>query len=321
MAVGKHKKVIWGFAAVLFFTACALIGGSGNTETIDSTSTMIVSPTPNLTVTAVFANATANATIIEEEPTETGSEEDAASTETPDAESTEAPADVSEEVPYASTPAVAVDGGVEAYYLDDAPVIDADLTDWDAEMYSMPYVVYGSEYYANEADLSGQFKVGWDSTYLYLGVVVFDTRYTQTSTGNLLYLGDSLEILLDTDLTGDETVEELNGDDYQIGISAGNLHDVVIPEAFMWYPSSRMASLTTVEIAGALIENGWVVEVAIPWSEVGVTPADSMTFGFLLSISDNDMQYTNAQQSVVSFSEGRELQNPTSWSELLLINP
>ena len=89
----------------------------------------------------------------------------------------------------------------------------------------------------------------------------------------------------------------------------------------MWYPSDKIATLPSVQIGAVLIDGGYVVEAALPWSEVGVSPTNGMTMGFLLSISDNDMQNMNAQQSVVSFSETRELQNPTTWGELLLKNP
>jgi hypothetical protein len=316
MEVTTRKKVLFGVVILFLFAACSLTGSnSGDNQADDVVPTLIVSPTTNLTVTAVFANATANAP----SATTPGTSDDSP-TDTPDSGSAVVPTSALPGIPYQETPAIAVVEPLEAYFLDDAPTIDGDLTDWAGEMYSMKAVVYGGEYYANEADLSGQFKIGWDSTYLYLGVVVFDTRYSQTAAGGQLYLGDSLEILVDANLAGDAAVTELNGDDFQIGISAGNLHDQVIPEAYMWYPSNRMAPLPSVKISGKLISGGWLVEVALPWGEVDVSPSNDLTLGFLLSISDNDMQNMNAQQTVVSFSALRELQNPTSWSELRLVN-
>jgi hypothetical protein len=314
---------MYGVLAVFLFTACSItrIFSSNDNQPEDTGPTLIVSPTPNLTVIAVFEQATATAAAAEE-MNETEEAVVDSPTDTPEAaEATDVATETPESPPYAETPAVAVSGAVEAYYLDDPPVIDGDLTDWAGEMYSIADVVYGGEYFANADDLSGRFKVAWSSSYLYLGVVVFDTRFSQTATGSQLYLGDSLEILMDTNLAGDAEVTELNSDDFQIGISPGNLNDVAIPEAYMWYPSERMGPLTNVEIAGVLFDGGYAVEVALPWADVGVSPTDSMTLGFLLSISDNDMLNMNAQQSVVSFSAGRELQNPTSWGELLLINP
>ena len=323
MVVGTRKKILYGVLAVFLFTACSLTRiFSGDNQAEDTAPTDIVSPTPNLHLTEVFGNATANATVVDE-PAETDAPGADSPTETPEAETevTDVPPESTEAPSYAETPAAAVVEEVEAYYLDDPPVIDGDLTDWVGEMYSITDIVYGGEYFANPADLSGQFKVAWSSSYLYLGVVVFDTRFAQTATGSQLYLGDSLEILLDTNLAGDSDVTELNSDDFQIGISTGNLNDVAIPEAYLWYPSEQMGSLANVQIAGALFDGGYVVEVALPWADVDISPTDGMILGFLLSISDNDMLGMNAQQSVASFSALRELQNPTSWGELLLVNP
>jgi hypothetical protein len=286
----------------------------------DGEPTLILSPTPNLTLTAVFAPAATSAGDAVEPTSATEPDMDSP-TITPSADTAEPTAETPPPIAYAETPAAAVAVGVEAFFVDDTPSIDGDLTDWHADMFSLNQIVYGSEYYANEADLSGQFKVAWDSNYLYLGVVVFDTRVTQTASGDLLYLGDSLEILLDTDLAGDAELAELSSDDFQIGLSPGNLNDIAIPEAYLWYPSERAASLPSVQISADLIEGGYVVEAALPWAEVNVSPSDGLTLGFLLSVSDNDMLNMNAQQSVVSFVEIRELQNPTTWSELTLVNP
>ncbi|MEN8240427.1 MAG: sugar-binding protein [Chloroflexota bacterium] len=317
-----RKKILLGAMAIFIFGACSLLdGGSSNNGGVGIVEpTAILSPTPNLTLTAVFAQATANAPE-PGEPTSTDLPDPASPTDEPGVEVTQPAPPTPTSVAYAETPAVAVVDQVEAHYLNSAPTIDGALSEWPGEMYSMSDLVYGPEYYANSADLSGQFKIAWDNDNLYLGVVVFDTRYSQTATGTQMFMGDSLEILMDTNLSGDASDTQLSGDDYQIGISAGNLHDVAIPEAFMWYPSDKIGTLPGVEIAGVLINGGYVVEIAMPWSVVGVTPTNGKIVGFLFSISDNDMQFMNKQQSVVSFSPSRELQNPTSWSELKLIKP
>lgn len=321
----KRKKILLVVMAIFIFGACSLLDRStSNNDGADLVEpTAIVSPTPNQTLTAVFSQATANAPD-PDQPTETAEADPAVTTEStddqlPEVTPTTPPTPTS--LAYAETPSVAVVGHVSAHYLNASPVIDGVLDDWPGEMYTMSEVVYGGEYYANASDLSGQFKVAWDDSNLYLGVVVFDTRFSQTATGTQMFMGDSLEILMDTNLSGDASDTELSADDYQIGISPGNLHDVAIPEAYMWYPSDKIGTLPGVEIKGTLINAGYVVEVAMPWSVVGVTPTNGKILGFLFSISDNDMQFMNAQQTVVSFSASRELQNPTTWSELKLIKP
>jgi hypothetical protein len=320
MEVMTRRKMLLGVLTFFILAACSVTelfsrGGNGG----DGAPTLILSPTPNLTLTAVFSPDTPDDDDMAE-PTPTTESDAGTPTNTPEADETQ-PTETTPSIPYAETPAAAVVDGVQAFYMDDAPTIDGDLTDWAADMFALSHIVYGFEYYANEDDLSGRFKVAWDATYLYLGVVVFDTRVTQTASGDQLYLGDSLEILLDTDLAGDAEATELSSDDFQIGISPGNLKDIAIPEAYMWYPSDRASSLAGVQIGANLIERGYVVEVAVPWADVSVSPSDGLTLGFLLSVSDNDMLNMNAQQSVVSFLEGRELQNPTTWGTLSLVNP
>ncbi|MEJ2511938.1 MAG: sugar-binding protein, partial [Anaerolineales bacterium] len=102
-------------------------------------------------------------------------------------------------------------------YLDQAPVIDGDINDWPGTIYAIDKVVFGPEFYANQIDLFGEFKFGWDADDLYLGVLVRDSQFVQTSTDALLFQGDSIEVLLDTDWSGDQNSDTLSADDYQIG--------------------------------------------------------------------------------------------------------
>jgi hypothetical protein len=46
-----------------------------------------------------------------------------------------------------------------------------------------------------------------------------------------------------------------------------------------------------------------------------------MTFGMLLSVSDNDTIGKNEQQTVISISETRDLTSPTTWIPVVLAGP
>jgi hypothetical protein len=65
-------------------------------------------------------------------------------------------------------------------------------------------------------------------------------------------------------------------------------------------------------------EGIWRVEAAIPWSILGVSPADEMHLGFAVSVSDNDAGGENLQQSMVSSAAARSLVDPTTWGDLTL---
>ena len=192
----------------------------------------------------------------------------------------------------------------------------ADIGDWSATVYALEYVVFGSEFYADDYDLSGVFQLGWDMEFLYVGLVVRDSKFVQSATGPQLFNGDSLEILLDTAWEADLLSDELSSDDYQLGFSPGNLVDVSMPESYIWAPSEIAGPLVNSVIQARLIEEGYMMEVAIPWEDVNVAPSDGLTLGFLLSISDNDWVNKNEQQTVVSFSTVRALHDPTTWGTL-----
>ncbi len=70
-------------------------------------------------------------------------------------------------------------------------------------------------------DLSSSIMVEWDEDYLYVAWKVFDDKYKQISTGDEIYLGDSVEVLLDTLVQADYWNQYLDWDDYQIGVSPG----------------------------------------------------------------------------------------------------
>jgi hypothetical protein len=206
-------------------------------------------------------------------------------------------------------------------YLDDPPDIDGDMGDWPGVIYAVNNIVFGPEFYANQIDLFGEFKLGWDDEYLYLGVLVRDSRFVQTATDALLFQGDSIEVLLDTDWSGDQSSTELSGDDYQLGFSPGNLVDISIPESYLWAPTDREGPMQMSLVQGRLTDDGYMVEIAVAWEEVGVTPIAGMTLGFLLSVSDNDTIGKNEQQTVISILETRNLTNPSTWIPVTLVNP
>jgi hypothetical protein len=209
-------------------------------------------------------------------------------------------------------------GGVEAAFLVTAPTLDGMWDEWTTTEYPINTVVYGRSNWEGNNDLLGSYRIGWDNTYLYLAVKVHDDRYTQVSTGEYLYLGDSLEVLLDTNLTGDLLVKSLDGDDYQLGISPGRITMNMSPEAYLWFPVSLTGARTTVKIAAVGGDGLYRVEVAIPWIIFNVAPFKELKMGFAASIMDNDLIGTAKEQTMMSSSSYRSLADPTTWGTVTL---
>jgi hypothetical protein len=209
----------------------------------------------------------------------------------------------------------------EAAFMNPAPIIDGDWSEWKtvAREYPATNVVFGNGSWTGENDLAGSYYVGWDQTYFYLAAKVRDDKYVQVATGENIFKGDSLELILDTNLLGDFFTTTLSPDDFQIGISPGrpSIGDDN-PAAYLWFPSGKAGSLTNV-VMGVLDEGSqYRVEAAIPWSVYGITPAKGMRMGFAFSVSDDDASGEAVQQSMVSSAAGRNLANPTTWGEVIL---
>ena len=210
---------------------------------------------------------------------------------------------------------------VEAAFMNPAPTIDGDWSEWKsvAKEYPATNVVWGKSNWVNDDDLAGSYYVGWDQTYLYIAAKVRDDKYVQVSQGENIFEGDSLEILVDLDLLGDFYSTNLSGDDYQIGISPGR--PTIADgnrEAYLWFPSGKAGKLNGVTTAALNEGTQYRVEAAIPWSVFGVTPYKGMRLGFAFSVSDDDASGSAAQESMVSSAAGRSLANPTTWGEVTL---
>jgi hypothetical protein len=272
-------------------------------------------PTPNLTLTAIFA------------PTQTPTE--AVATETP----VVAPATISvatltptasaTNVPGAPTATVNPAAGrpngtpLSAVNLAVAPAIDGDLSDWTGVSYGLAACTFGCNLRSGDSDLSGTFFLGYDATNLYLAVQVRDDKYVQVSSGRNMYLGDDVEIQFDANLVTDFSSTSLTSDDYQIGLTAGNF-GTVAPQAYRWYPRSAEGSLTAVVVKAKQVGDGYALEAKIPWTVFGVTPVAGNKYGFAISLSDDDQAGTAVQQSMVSSVGTRKLLNPTTWGTLVL---
>jgi len=208
-----------------------------------------------------------------------------------------------------------------AYYFQREPTIDGvfDEAEWTLDRYPVDYRVFNTGHWTNENDLSGTVMFGWDDYHLYIAVRVKDQEFVQNATGANLFLGDSLEVLLDAVVSKDYYLDELSGDDYQIGISPGYQTLNNAPEAYLWYPRKLAGGQQKIKIAAVAADLGYRVEVKIPWELFGINPDIGQHYGFALSLSDNDNTNRNIQQTMTSIISTRVLADPTTWGDLELL--
>lgn len=217
------------------------------------------------------------------------------------------------------------------------PVIDGLLDDWQpplirAARLPLETVVFGPEAWSGPSDLAGEAFGAWDDRALYLAVAVRDERPSPPARGARLYEGDSLEIQLDTQLLADWESAVFDDDDWHVGLSPGDLLAAAAtagpssagrapslrPEAWVWRPEGRKGPLE-LPLAAAPRPGGYALELALPWSLLGLTPQSGLVLGLSLSASDND-RAAPAQESMVSSSPLRRWDDPRSMG-LLVLDP
>jgi hypothetical protein len=304
---------VLGSILALVLTGCHLPGSAAPTP--------FVFTTPDKTLTAIFAPLLSLTPEPPQAHTATPVVAQPSPFSTTTLSSTPVASDAPLPSPTVSAPKLRSAALIEANYLEIPPVLDGILDEWGMLSYPVRYLVYGAKDWEDEADASATTMLGWDSTYLYLAMHVRDDRYVQEASGLNIFKGDSLEILLDVDLEWDFEVKSLNADDHQLGISPGSPYPGQDWQAYLWFPSSRQGGRSDVSIAARAREGGYNVEVAVPWSLFGIEPTSGDSFGFALSVSDNDLPGEQVQQSMVSYVSTRNLADPTTWGSLLLIKP
>jgi hypothetical protein len=195
--------------------------------------------------------------------------------------------------------------------------IDGNSNDWGELPRSANNIVFRSENWTGASDLSARFSAAWNTDFLFIFVQVTDDAHVQTQTGELLFRGDSVEILFDANLRQDFNNPDLTADDAQLGLSPGALNGDAA-SSYLWFPATRKGLPSGVQVAALRTDLGYNLEAAIPWNVLGAQPAAGERYGFALSISDNDAANSAAQETMSSSVPARRLTDPTTWGTLEL---
>lgn len=217
------------------------------------------------------------------------------------------------------------EANIQAIRLESGPVIDGRLDEWQGLPLATEsaYLVYKKEDWNGTSDLTAAWWLGWDSANLYVAVEVVDDQHVQTQTGNLTYLGDSLEMQIDTDRAGDFQSTTLSPDDFQLVLSPGNFANLTAEVfRFRGTDEGQMPDNPghSIQVASQRTTTGYWLEAAIPWGDLSVTPQPNMVLGLNLNANDNDTADTAAQEVMMSNVSTRTFRNPATWGTVTL-NP
>ena len=170
----------------------------------------------------------------------------------------------------------AVAGQVDANRVTSAPAINGQLTEsgWNLAN-TVSKTTIGTP---NNTVTMGAM---WDTTNLYIGVRVLDGNLYNDSAN--IWDDDSVEIYID----GNH--------------NHGTTYDASDRQYIKGYNDSSLyanGSSTGVQHAWAAISGGYSIELAIPWSNLGRTPAGGLTLGFDVGTNDDDNAGGRESQAV-----------------------
>ena len=160
--------------------------------------------------------------------------------------------------------------------------IDGLLGEWQALPGSWPLnsvdrATYNKAKWKYATDLSAKVWFAWRQENLYVAAEVTDDKFFQTQRGRGMYLGDHLELNVDTTPEADKQRQTFGEGQFVIALSPGNFQQTgdafsdIGPEAFVYVPSN--ASAREIAVASQRTETGYTVEAAIPWKALGVDDA------------------------------------------------
>lgn len=238
-------------------------------------------------------------------------------TSTPTAAAVESP----EPTPAAPRTALVTDD-VRASRLGQAPQIDGNIDEWTGvQSYRTPHIVEADPAWDGSVDVDGIWRVGWDESALYFALQISDDRHVQENDAQFAYYGDSIEIQLDTNRAGDlgPTVDQ---DDFQFVISPGDFAGR--PPASWRFRGDNAGLLSDapgsgLRVAARQSDSGYILEFAIPWSDLEIIPVSGLTLGATLDLNDNDSPGSSQTQFLMlSNVPGRLWRTPDTWGTLTL---
>ena len=169
----------------------------------------------------------------------------------------------------------------------------------------------------NSRGTYGDYKLMWDDNALYIAASVSDTQLNadETIRDGSLWNDDSIEMIFDT---LHDAGSSMQSDDYKFIINLLNVHT----DSKAWDNTWNMNFSSDVVNSGTVnqnsdIDTGYIIEVAIPWLEWGVSaPTENDVWGFDVSMNDRDDSETTVQTQW-SNTDGGTMNNPDGWGNII----
>lgn len=203
--------------------------------------------------------------------------------------------------------------------------VDGQLSDWpetpDFVLDQESQIVFNAtpKSWSGPDDLSAKAWAGWAMDGLYFAFQVTDEKHIQTAADDTLWHGDHMEIQLDTQLDQDYDNPGMNDDDFQIGLSLGDLANVPAV-GYAWFNGANFpAEILGLKMAYTTTDTGYILEVFIPVEALsGISLTEGAVIGMNVSPSDSDTP-GGSQETMLSTSNIRTYADPRTFGKITLV--
>ena len=158
---------------------------------------------------------------------------------------------------------------------------DGDPSDWDNTGLALTFLADRSGRVYGNHDLNASAKLAWSNDGLHALIRVRDDVADVSNDPNALTQADSIECFVSTGVGATQR--------YQLVITPG-INEAFSKDqlSFIDRREDKQAGELTAECATRAVDGGYVVEVMLPWANLGLDPAEGATAGFQLYINDKD---------------------------------
>lgn len=187
------------------------------------------------------------------------------------------------------------------------PVLDGNDNDWTADsILTVTHVLGGTV--ANSSDLSAEFKVSWDDTYLYVFGKVNDNALFNDSQN--IWEDDSFEFYVDG---GNEKATSYDANDYQLVF---RYNDPIAYNA-----SGGVNNPQGLDFVMVNTNTGYNVEIRASWSFIGVPPVvEGSKIGFNVHVNDDDNGGGRDKFIAWHDDQNEAWNNPSTFGEITFEN-
>jgi len=148
-------------------------------------------------------------------------------------------------------------------------------------------------------DISGLTYTQWDAQNLYFACAIKDDSVEK---------GDRVELFFDTDVSGDRPDERMSDDDFVFAFSIGSAKSVG--------ELKGAGKAVEIPVAYRRTDDGYHIELSLPWKALGARPAPGLTVGFDAAFTDTDQGTMHAQ--LVWSGAAHNWGDPTGYGVLVL---